>query len=123
MSLQSPHLGIFWGYQYDGKLVLAVLKAPANTVDTIGGFKTMDTGHVDAWAEITRVHPQVAHLEYDEVPRGRVNWREADRNYLILADPKLLDISNRKTLLEIFNLQGSKVTFLTDEHYRTGRQR
>lgn len=73
---------------------------PFADVPDIGGFRTLDEGHVDAW-------PRLAPLlgpDYGAYPRGRVNWRAADDRLLLLLDPVLCRPRWIAALMERFGL-------------------
>ena len=116
----EPRLGIFWGIWIgDGKAAIVPISVPEKEVPVIGGFRTLDSGHVDVWPEIQRTVPMLRGKEYDEVPRGRVNWREEDDRYLLIADRKLLGDDFLKEIMALFKLPDAKTLVMSDPHYRT----
>lgn len=116
----KPRLGIFWGFRIgDGKPVILPVSVPEAEVPLIAGFRTLETGHVDAWPAIRRTIPLLKGKEYDEVPRGRVNWREDDGRYLLMGDHKLLGRDFLKQIMAHFELPVSRTLVMSDPHYRT----
>lgn len=87
----------------------------------IGGFRTLDLGHVEHWPEVRRARPELAGVEYEEYPRGRVNWREADRRYLMLLDPVLRRPDRLGAIVDAFRLPRDRTRVMTDPHYRSTR--
>ena len=116
----EPRLGIFWGIRIgDGKPTILPISVPETEVPLIGGFRTLDTGHIDAWPTILSTTPLLKGKEYDEVPRGRVNWREEDGRYLLIADRKLISKNFLKQIMIVFKLPEKKTLVMSDPHYRT----
>ena len=52
-------------------------------------LRPLDEGHVDVWPTVQRLDQSVVDYEYDYFPRGRVNWRKEDDQWLLVLDPKL----------------------------------
>ncbi len=88
----------------------------------IGGFKTLDEGHVDVWRSFQRRYPDLRHHEYEAFPRGRVNWRAGDNAWLLLLDPKLNEDHFTPVVINAWNLPRTRLLIMTDAHYRS-RQR
>ena len=86
-------------------------------VVAVGGFRTTDEGHVDAWPRLGW------HLDFDygAFARGRVNWREEGDQFLLLLDPILLRRGWVPRLLEHFALHPDRTIVMTDPHYRSRR--
>jgi hypothetical protein len=74
----EPRLGLFWFIANDRKASrFASFSRPFKAVAEIGGFKTIEEGHVNIWPALQRDDPGLEGYEYDYFPRGRVNWRAA----------------------------------------------
>lgn len=112
------HLGFFWVVPTDAGAwnILSIRHAFTDTPD-IGGFRTVEEGHVDAWPRLG------AHLdpEYDSFPRGRVNWRREDDRVLLLLDRVLLRQGWTPRLMAHFGLEAARTLVMTDAHYRSRR--
>lgn len=87
MSEDLPRIGLFW-VAPDTRGVWAIhdLASPAPEVPLVGGFRTNEVGHAEAWPPLRGSLSQ----DYGDYPRGRVNWRAEDERYLLLLDPVLL---------------------------------
>ena len=86
----EPRIGLFWFIATDRRTSrFAALSRPFSEVREIGGFKTLDEGHVDVWKTLQRRHRALFDYEYEYFPRGRVNWRREDDRWLLVLDPKL----------------------------------
>lgn len=118
MDASFPRIGLFW-VTPDTAGVWGVrdTSRPALEVPEIGGFRTLDDGHVDVWPRFGRgLSP-----DYDTYPRGRVNWRLEDDRFLLLLDPVLLRDDWVAHLLVRFALPNDRTLILTDTHYRSRR--
>lgn len=111
-----PRLGIFWVVPNTlGNWEIRDLSRPASDIPDIGGFRTVEEGHVDVWPSLGRGLSR----DYGTYPRGRVNWRAEDDRYLLLLDPTLLQDDWTNKLMERFALPTRCTLVLTDAHYRS----
>ncbi len=116
---KHPQLGIFWLVpQLRGLQILVGFAHAFDDVPTIGGFKTLDDGHIDLWPILTREYRHLANQEYDDHPRGRVNWRESDGCFLLFADRRILNAGYHRVLIEAWSLPAPRTRVSPDEHYR-----
>jgi hypothetical protein len=116
----SPQLGLFWFVRTARSRCSFVCLARAFAdVEEIGGFKTLDEGHVDVWRSIQKREPSLRSYEYEHFPRGRVNWRAYDDRWLLLLDPCLTAPSFVSFITERWSLPTGKLTISTDPHYRS----
>ncbi|MEO5333939.1 MAG: hypothetical protein H7839_18145, partial [Magnetococcus sp. YQC-5] len=98
-----PMIGLFW---FDEGRILFPVSEPIKEVPTRGGFKDIDQTHERVWRQL-RVHvPKYKLLEYEEVPRGRVVYQEADKLFMVYSSRKLGTFS-------IFSAWQKKPIFLT----------
>ena len=83
-------MGLFWFIAKDrNPSRFAALSRPFSQVSEVGGFKTLDEGHVDVWPTVQRLDQTLMDYDYDYFPRGRVNWREEDDRWFLVLDPML----------------------------------
>jgi hypothetical protein len=119
----SPRLGLFWfvsdGPSYSRFLSLS---RPWSEVKEIGGFKTLDEGHVDIWPLLLNQSPSLRRYEYEAFPRGRVNWRADDDAWLLLLDPKLNSEPFTSHIIKAWRLPLDRLTIMTDSHYRSSER-
>ncbi|MDM9628462.1 hypothetical protein QTL95_21430 [Rhizobium sp. S152] len=122
-SCETPprKIGIFWFVPAGKSYQLICLAHEASRVHTIGGFKTIEEGHVDTWAKVQKVNRALRPFGYEHFPRGRVNWREVDGAFLLLADPSIFDCELHSVIIERWNLQAENVYLIRDSHYRTNQ--
>jgi hypothetical protein len=120
-SLSSEsRLGLFWFVATDRKASrFASLSRSFNEVAEIGGFKTLDEGHVDVWLKLKRLHQALVPYEYEHFPRGRVNWRKEDDKWILLLDPKLNSDPFIAHVTNTWSLPRNRLLVLTDAHYRS----
>lgn len=97
------------------------LARDAARVKLIGGFKTIDEGHVDTWPEVAAADIRLSRYGYEHFPRGRVNWRGEDKSFLLLADPVVFKLDLHKVVIDRWNLSGHSIQLLTDPHYQTNK--
>lgn len=81
--------------------------------------------HVAVWEDraLKKAHPELAHLDYTEVPRGRVVFSTKDQCAIIYLDEALSILAVRKRILAFLDLQSMPVTWEKDPHYTTDKQK
>ncbi len=72
----TPEVGIFWIDDF-GKMFAASVSLPE--AEDYGEFKIFEKGHLEIWDAAIRANPKWRHLEYAEVPRGRVVYRHTPK--------------------------------------------
>lgn len=114
-SQPQPQVGIFWVFR--GR----VLAAPCPVAEGVEACDMVNGphDHVDYWPVLQRQHPELADLEYEEVPRGRVVFSRADRRFCVYLDKKLHRPAVESRLVRVFGLPRSRTSFSTDPHYVT----
>jgi hypothetical protein len=116
----EPRLGLFWFIAKDRTSSrFASLSRPFCEVSEIGGFKTLDEGHVDVWPRLQRVDQTLLPYEYEYFPRGRVNWRKEDDRWLLVLDPKLNHSPFITYIVIAWKLPLKRLLVLPDAHYRS----
>jgi hypothetical protein len=111
----EPHVGIFWFYR--GRL----LKSAVSVVNGLpyGDAVHSQTDHVTFWPEVQRRIRKLQHVEYEEVPRGRIVYHRSESRYCVYMDRKLHKPRIKQLLLREFSLPKRFTSFLTDPHYTT----
>lgn len=116
----APRVGLFWALPLrSGPWGIVSASQLQSAVPEIAGFQTLDLGHVDVWPRIRREAGSQVRGEYEEFPRGRVNWRREDGRFLLLLDRSLNRPTWRTRLLVRFGLPAEAVLVMTDPHYRS----
>jgi len=116
----EPRLGLFWFVpDRNGRATFLSLSRPWSEVPEIGGFKTLDEGHVDVWPRLQVRHAFLRGAPYERFPRGRVNWRASDGAWLLLLDPKLRATAFVSAIADEWRLPSGSLLILTDPHYRS----
>lgn len=118
MNDNSPMLGIFWFFPGLNETSFLTLLSRFDEVPCVGGFRTTDIAHVDAWRDFQKQYPSLRRVGYEAIPRGRVNWRQSDERFLILVDRTIIDAGAIPALKAEFNLPSNSLV-MTDSHYRT----
>ncbi len=115
-TLTEPEVGIF--FLYDGRLIID--GTPLSEAEAYGSFKVYDAGHPSFWRTLQRTGAVPSDVEYDEVPRGRVNYNTKDRKFYVFADacimkdPQMIDRIKRELNLPLADTAPPKL----DSHYR-----
>lgn len=117
--MKSPRLGIFWMVPANGAERLVTISHPEQNVPIVAGFRTTIDGHVDAWERICIAHRHLSRYSYEHFPRGRVNWREEDGRYLLLADRRIVRTGRHLAVARRWHLPLDRLTVALDLHYRT----
>lgn len=115
----SPRLGIFWFVRLSDEYEFLEISTPIEQVALIGGFKTTEESHIAGWKKLATKDRRLSRYSYEYFPRGRVNWREDDDSFLLLADINILRNNLHQKVIEGWNLPVEKVIVQTDAHYRT----
>ena len=93
----------------------STVEPPLNIADYSGS-------HVQMWKSVRTQYPDLALIEYDEFPRGRLIWDDNKATYFFYADEKILsDPVAVQTVLEKTGILPDKFTvrLCRDPHYRT----
>jgi len=113
----EPSVGIFW--IHNGKLLppgATETSEPAATCIEVQGFRDSRFAHASAWPEVRMHEPGLEHVEYEQVPRGRVIM--SDRVFRVFLPPRMVnDQSVRQLVVRAFNLPDG-TEFIGDEHYQ-----
>jgi hypothetical protein len=117
----SQKIGIFWFLPTRNGHRFISLAHDVSRVDLIGGFKTIDEGHVDIWPKVVAADRTLRRFSYEYFPRGRINWREEDNRFILLADLSIFKRNLHQVVTERWNLSEEAVHPLDDAHYRTNK--
>lgn len=115
-------IGIFWVYK---NTVFGKKSSIAEGEEAIRGLVDSPYNHVDFWdseTEYRRLFPELAHLEYQQVPRGRVLYQAAKDAPLVYLDSALNTEPCRSLIAEFFGFEAAQGSWRNDLHYTT-RQR
>jgi hypothetical protein len=113
----KARVGIFWFYE--GKLITD--STPLSHAEPYGDALTHPTSHIDYWTRLQQQRSVPLDCEYDEVPRGRVNYDAKSKRFLFMADRCI--IADRRAVQQIvvtFSLPRDSKP-VTDAHYRCPR--
>jgi hypothetical protein len=81
-----PLVGLF--FVVNGKPFVDGL--PWTEVPSVAGFRTYGVGHPEYWHRLQGVGAVPLDLQYDETPRGRVNYADASGRFMLFADRCLI---------------------------------
>lgn len=123
-------IGIYW--IRDGRVVgLSCLPDEADV--GVPGLLDSPFTHVDAWPLVKTTNRLPPHLEYDELPRGRVLYQRGREKWLVYGDGALLGCSSRQrltpagsavrqTIADFFGFDPGAAIWRHDPHYTVGRR-
>jgi len=111
-----PQLGIFWVYQGQ---VFGRARALAAGEESRSGLLDSPDDHTSLWENPELQKPAPAHLEYTEVPRGRVVFSTEEQRAIIYLDASLSGTAVRKRIRSFFDLADTPVSWKEDPHYTT----
>jgi hypothetical protein len=113
----EPRVGIFW---LVGERLIADTTA-LSAAGNYGDFKIHDGDHVSHWDEMERRGEVPQGSDYEEHPRGRVNFNTKAQRFNLFADVCIL--RKKKVVKELMSLMHlpDDTALSTDEHYRCYR--
>lgn len=108
-------IGIWW------KVRDEVVSFPADpgAVQPLDGVKDALLDHIRVWPRVAERFPHLRHVEYDEIPRGRV-IQKGDQFVLLIGPAELKDKRLLARIMQAFGLPKGRTQVLVDEHYATG---
>ncbi len=112
-----PQVGLF--YVVDGKPW--VEGAPWTENPRVSGFRTYGVGHPDFWMRLQQAGAAPRDLEYEDAPRGRVNYEDASGRFTLFADRCV--IRSKRLVSRIIRRLGlpKNAMVVADSHYRCAR--
>ncbi|KAA2235882.1 hypothetical protein [Salinarimonas soli] len=121
--LPSPSLGLFWFARTERQTCVFVGAARSFVeVAEIAGFRTLEEGHVEIWPFIQRRESYLRSYEYEDFPRGRVNWIADENTWLLLLDQKLNSQPYIKRIVECWRIPTERLRVAPDPHYRSSER-
>lgn len=124
-------IGIYW--VHEGRVV--GLSCPLYQAEAgIPGLLDSPFMHVDAWPSVKAQNQLPSHLEYDELPRGRVMYQRGRSEWVVYGDGALLGCSSRQGLTpagsavrqaiaDFFGFDPGDAIWCHDPHYTVGKRR
>ena len=112
----ESEIGIF--FVYNGEVLMD--GTPLSLTEPYGKFKSNDSDYDTFWNNLQRNGIVPRDVEYDEVPRGRVENDISEKKFYVYADPcilkdrKVLDEINREFHLSSANTEAPE----RDSHYK-----
>jgi len=113
----EPRVGIFW--LVGKRLVIDTI--PLSEAGKYGDFKIYEGDHVTLWEEMERRGEVPRGSDYEEHPRGRVNFNSKTQRFNLYADACILrkkDVVAK--LMSLMHLPDD-TALSTDAHYRCFR--
>ena len=113
----EPCVGIFW--LIDGKIIIDTTALSA--AGMYGDFRIHEGDHEAFWGGMEKRGEVPRDSDYEELPRGRVNFDTRTQQFTLRADACILREKNVvNELLRLMHLPADTV-LSTDRHYRCSR--
>lgn len=127
----TPRIGIYWLH---GDQVLGLSCALSQAEPGVPGLLDSPFTHVDAWEAVRAEAGLPLHIEYDDLPRGRVLYLREREKFVVYGDGAILErgsveslsprcVMIRKEIAEFFGFAVVSATWRHDSHYVVGRRR
>ena len=119
LEQKAPQVGIFWIHPKTKEL-LAPYGEPKEH-----GHDPFETGYVDAkvthiqlWNTVRNYYPDLKHLKYDQVPRGRIYFNKKNNKYHVWGPASYLkDNTVQGKIKSHFNLSTKDTVFEPNADY------
>lgn len=114
-----PSIGIFWVYQ--GR-VFGRTSSISEGYEAVPGRIDAEETHAQVWEEenhFAELFPELADLEYLDVPRGRVLFQTNTRQPRIYLDGSLMQHRVKQKIADFFGFAYSRAIWCADLHYTT----
>lgn len=125
----EPNVGIFWGVQDGGRIVLVTDRTALAEAEAYGDCLTHPRGQHEVWeawrrlgATALRRRGLPIHIvghEYEAFPRGRIVYMRTPALFTLYADLRLQRPELVAELVHLFGLRGQRHAVCSDPHYRT----
>lgn len=112
-------IGIFWVYK---GIVFGKKATIVEGDEAVTGMVDSPFNHVDVWESDTEFHrqfPELVHLEYQQLPRGRVLYQRAKISPLVYLDKTLNTRATRVLIASFFEFEHEQAVWRSDLHYTT----
>ena len=109
-------IGIFWHYQ--NQIIGIAHDFNLSDQDSLGLIDNAYV-HIDYWEALRNQIAELRHIEYEEIPRGRVIYNSLSNKTIVYMDAKLFKKSIAKQITEFFELNFDDVIWQKDPHYKT----
>ena len=113
----EPRVGIFW--LVDKRLIIDT--TAISEAGDYGDFSIYEGDHITLWSEMEKRGEVPRDTDYEEHPRGRVNYNTKTQRFTLFADRCILrkkDVVAK--LMSLMHLPDD-TALSTDEHYRCFR--
>lgn len=127
----AKRIGIYW--VHDGRVVGHSCLLDEAEVG-IPGLLDSPFTHIDAWPSVRAQNRLPSHLEYDDLPRGRVMYQRDRNKWVVYGDGELLGCSSqqgptpagsavRQAIADLFGFEPGDAIWRHDPHYTVGKRR
>lgn len=102
---RDENIGIFW--MVDG-MVFGERTTISEASQSVDGLMDSDATHVASWSKHYQFrdrNPELAHYDYQDLPRGRVLYQMNKQRFLVYLDKALMNKKTKPPLLNTLVLQ------------------
>ena len=117
-KLKSSFIGVFWVDAFTAQIYADKIPVSEGEDYNHGQLKVYPRAHIDMWRKIQMMNPAWKDIKnYEDIPRGRVAFRQTDNKFLVVMCSKLNTNRIKREIARTFNLPYRSCDFLTDAHY------
>ena len=109
-------IDIFWHYQ--NQIIGITHDFNLSDQDSLGLIDSAYV-HVNYWEELQNQQVELRHIEYEEIPRGRVIYNSLSNKTIVYMDAKLFKKRNAQQIVIFFELHFDEVIWKKDPHYQS----
>lgn len=109
-------VGIFWHYQ--NQVIGIAHDFNLSQQDSIGLIDSAYV-HVKYWKALQNQIAALRHIEYEEIPRGRVIYNSLSNKTIVYMDAKLFKKNIAQQIATFFELHFDDIIWKKDPHYKT----
>ena len=109
-------IGIFWHYQ--NQVIGIAHDFNLSQQDSIGLIDSAYV-HVKYWKALQNQIVALRHIEYEEIPRGRVIYNSLSSKTIVYMDAKLFKKNIAQQIATFFELHFDEKKKKKDPHYKT----
>jgi hypothetical protein len=123
-EVAGPHLGVFWMHPKTNEIISPYAEPVAQGIkDPELGITDAGATHASLWPVVKDLHPDLKHLNYDEVPRGRVFYNHEKSKFTVWGSKSHMDDPHiQNQVLDTYKLPKNKTTFQPKRDYDLGRR-
>ena len=117
-SLLGSMVGIYWHIPIIKNKLVSITEN-LDIGESYGDFIVSSYDHYTYWEVLREKHAQLANVEYEFYPRGRVSYHKPSKTFYVYIDKNINTYEIKTDIIDMLNLKNMKTKFMFDAHYRT----